>query len=506
MALMSLSRAPGQVRAPYHEHPAPRPWLTLGLVSAGLFLAVTSTTVVSVALPGISVGLHAGATGLEWVVDAYALVYATLLMPAGSLGDRLGRKGLFVTGVALFALGALGCGLAGSVAELLAARVVQGAGSALAVSCSLTIIRVSFEDERRRATAIGIWSTSSGVALAVGPPLGGILAGAFGWRGVFFALAPAAAVTAIAGTRWIPSLGRVRSPGTFDWVGAALSALVPAALSFGAIEGQAQGWTAAIVLAAFGTGAAALAAFIPWELARRAPLVDVRLFRRRAFTAANLAALVIFFAFVGAIVYFSVYFQQLQHRSAVAAGLDVSAIGIAYAIVATLTGKVLHRTGERLPMVVGLLAAGVATLGLLRLSASTSIGAIWWNFALLGAAIGLCGTPISTIAMSSVDQRRAGMASGVVNAARQLGQAFGIAVLGALVFAYLPAASSTGPIDPAQAPLFVAGLHSALRVAGVSLLVAGAAVAAMTRRPRAPAATVQDDTASQAPTGGGTTR
>ena len=314
----------------------------------------------------------------------------------------------------------------------------------------------------------------------------------------------AAAATAIAGTRWIPPLERVRSPGTFDWVGAALSALVPAALSFGAIEGQAQGWTSAIVLAAFGTGAAALAAFIPWELARQAPLVDVRLFRRRAFTAANLAALVIFFAFVGAIVYFSVYFQQLQHRSAVAAGLDVSAIGIAYAIVATLTGKVLHRTGERLPMVVGLLAAGAATLGLLRLSASTSVGAIWWNFALLGAAIGLCGTPISTIAMSSVDQRRAGMASGVVNAARQLGQAFGIAVLGALVFAYLPAASSTGPIDPAQAPLFVAGLHSALRVAGVSLLVAGAAVAAMTRRPRAPATIVQDDTASQAITGGGT--
>lgn len=463
--------------------PVRRPWLTLGLVSAGLFLAVTSTTVVSVALPGIGGDLRVAPAGLEWVVDAYALVYATLLMPAGSLGDRLGRKGLFVAGVALFAAGALGCGLAGSLAELLAARVAQGAGSALAVAGSLTIIRVSFADERRRAAAIGIWSTSSGVALAVGPPLGGILAGSFGWRGVFGALAPAAAVTAIAGARWIPPLERVPSAGSFDWPGAVLGALAPAALSFGAIEGQARGWTAAVVLAAFGAGAVALAAFIARELACRAPLVDVRLFGRRAFTAANLAALVIFFAFVGAIVYFSAYFQQVQHHSAVAAGLDVSAIGIAYAIMATLTGRVLHRTGERLPVVAGLLAAGAATLGLLRLSAATPVTAIWWNFALLGAAIGLCGTPISTIAMSAVDRRRAGMASGVVNAARQLGQAFGIAVLGALVYARLPAASSAGPVGPAQAPLFVTGLHDAVRVAGISLLATGALVAVLTRRP-----------------------
>ncbi|MBO0832595.1 MAG: MFS transporter, partial [Actinobacteria bacterium] len=141
--------------------------MTLGLVSAGLFLAVISTTVVSVALPGIGYHLRADAAELEWVVAAYALVYATLLMPAGSLGDHLGRKGLFITGIAVFAAGALGCGLAGSLAELLAARVVQGAGSALAVSCSLTIIRATFEDAGRRAAAIGIWSTSSGVALAV---------------------------------------------------------------------------------------------------------------------------------------------------------------------------------------------------------------------------------------------------------------------------------------------------------------------------------------------------
>lgn len=507
---MKASQLPGSAGATRRERASRQAWVTLGLVSAGLFLAVTSTTVVSVALPEIGAGLHAGASGLEWVVDAYALVYATLLLPAGSLGDRLGRKGLFIAGTVLFAAGALGCGLAGSLAELLAARVVQGAGSALAVSCSLTIIRATFEDARRRATAIGIWSTSSGVALAVGPPLGGGLASAFGWRGVFLALVTGAVVTAAAGARWIPPLARVPAAGRFDWPGAVLGALAPAALSFGAIEGQAHGWTAAVVLVAFAVGAAALAAFIAWELAcpvllGNVPLVDVRLFGHRAFTAANLAALVIFFAFVGAIVYLSDYFQQLQHRTPVAAGLDVSAIGITYAITAALTGRLLHRTGERLPVVAGLLAAGVAALGLLRLSATTPFAAIWWNFALLGAAIGLCGTPISTIAMSAVDQRRAGMASGVVNAARQLGQAFGIAVLGALVYARLPAASSAGPVDPAQAPLFVAGLHDALRVSGISLLAAGAVVAGLTRKPRQPGGTAAaSGTAIQTPAEGGT--
>jgi MFS transporter, DHA2 family, methylenomycin A resistance protein len=498
MSCVSLSYQRGPVRAPHSAGPVRRPWVTLGLVSAGLFLAVTSTTVVSVALPGIGTGLRVAPSGLEWIIDAYALVYATLLMPAGSLGDRLGRKGLFIAGVAVFAAGALGCGLATSLAELLAARVVQGAGSALAVACSLAIIRAGFPDERRRAAAIGIWSTSSGVALAVGPPLGGVLAEALGWRGVFLALVPAAAMTAAAAARWIAPLERVRAAAGFDWPGAALAALAPAALSFGAIEGQARGWSAPVVLAAFGGGAVALAAFTVWELACRAPLVDVRLFRRRAFTAANLAALVVFFAFVGAIVYFSAYFQQLQHRGAIAAGLDVSAIGVTYAIAATLTGRMLHRTGERLPMIIGLLAAGAATLGLLRLSATTPVSAIWWNFALLGAAIGLCGTPISTIAMSAVDHQRAGMASGVVNAARQLGQAFGIAVLGALVYARLPAASATGPIGPAQAPLFTAGLHDAIWVAGISLIATGATVAVLTGSRRQRDSTIQDGTATQA--------
>lgn len=201
------------------------------------------------------------------------------------------------------------------------------------------------------------------------------------------------------------------------------------------------------------------------------------LFARPAFTAANIAGLVVFFAFVGAIVYFSVYFQQVQGHSPVEAGLDVSAIGVAFAIAAASSGRLVGHVGPQAPMLAGLLIAGVATLGLLRLGVDTGIGAIWWNFALLGGGVGLSLTPMTHIAVSTVDADRAGMASAVLNALRQVGQVFGVAVLGALVYAHLQVGASTRTgrrLQPAQATLFVDGLHSALSVSGLALLATAA--------------------------------
>jgi MFS transporter, DHA2 family, methylenomycin A resistance protein len=181
----------------------------------------------------------------------------------------------------------------------------------------------------------------------------------------------------------------------------------------------------------------------------------------------------VFFGFVGVIVYFSAFFQQAQGHSPISAGVDVAAIGIAYAVATVLAGKLVGRIGERVPLVLGLVIAGAATLGLLRLQLRTGIGAIWWNFALLGAGIGLCGTPMSTIAMSAVDVPRAGMASAVLNAVRQVGQVFGVAVLGALVYAHLPGTSGGGGrLTPQAGSLFIAGLHNALWASGLALLTA----------------------------------
>jgi DHA2 family methylenomycin A resistance protein-like MFS transporter len=459
------------------------------VVSTGLFLAVISTTVVSIALPTMGRDLHASASSLEWVVDAYVVVYAALLVTGGALGDRWGRKGLFLAGVGLFGAGSALAGLAPSTGVLLAARVLQGIGPALLVPGSLTIIRAVFTEPRQRAMAIGLWSTSSGIALALGPPLGGLLVAGLGWRSVFWFNAPLAAALVAVSARWMPRLPRNQDPGRFDWAGAALITAGVGLLAVGVIEGQARGWGAPLVLASFAVGATAVAGFVAVERRQASPLIDLSLFRSYGFAMANGVAFVLFFAFVGAIIYFSAYFQQVQGHGPIAAGLDIVAIGVAYAAAAAVAGRTIGWVGERWPLLVGLLTSGVATLGLLRLEPATGIGAIWWDLALLGAGIGLCGTPTSTIAMSAVAADRAGMASAVVNALRQVGQVFGVGVLGALIYARLPGGSGTGGrLTPAQQALFVTGLHHALWVCGLALLAAAVATVGLffPRRDRSP--------------------
>lgn len=465
-----------------------RMWLTTAVVAAGLFLAVVSTTMVSVALPTIGRDLGASTTDLEWIVDSYVLVYASLLIAGGVVGDHRGHKGMFVLGVVAFGLGSLVTGVAPTVGVLLGGRILQGIGPALLVPGSLTIIRATFADGRQRAMAIGMWSTASGVAMAVGPALGGLVVDGLGWRWVFLLNVPLAAGLAALAGRVVPRLARTAARRRFDWLGAILSTAGIALLAFAVIAGQDRGWTAALVLASFAAGVAVLVAFVVAEKSREAPLVDISLFARPAFAASIVAALVVFFAFVGAIVYFSAYFQQVRGHSPVVTGVDVCAIGIAYALAATLSGRLVGRIGERLPLLVGLVVSGLATLCLIRLGPATGFDAIWWNFAILGAGIGLCGTPMSTLAMSAVDVPRAGMASAMLNAARQIGQVFGVAVLGALVYAHLPGVGAGVRLDAVARSQFVAGLHDALTVAGLALIGAAAVVAPLvTARTATPA-------------------
>jgi MFS transporter, DHA2 family, methylenomycin A resistance protein len=265
------------------------PWPTLVVVAAGLFLAVLSTTAMSVALPSIGHDLGASATDLEWTVDAYVLVYASLLVPGGVAGDRRGRKGTFILGVALFGLGSLAAGLAPTTGLLLAARVAQGTGPALLIPGSLAIIRAAFTDDRQRAMAIGLWSTSSGIAMAAGPAVGGVIVGTLGWRWVLLLNVPLTAALVALAARVVPRLPRPGTRGPFDWPGAAASVAAVGLLAFAVIEGQDRGWTSALVVAAFAAGAGAGVAFVlaarrrsstsrcsgdppsPWPTSRRWP-------------------------------------------------------------------------------------------------------------------------------------------------------------------------------------------------------------------------------------------
>ncbi|MVU81974.1 DHA2 family efflux MFS transporter permease subunit [Nocardia sp. ET3-3] len=461
MTALHLSSRPESATTPSN------PWITLVAVTGGQFLAVLSTTVISVALPTIGRELHADATATEWIVNSYVLVYASLLMLSGGLGDRYGRKGIFLTGMATFALGALIAGLASNIPMLLVGRVIQGIGPALLVPTSLAVVRSAFPNERERAVAIGAWSTSSGLALAVGPILGGVVVTGLGWRWVLLLNVPLVAVFATVAAHIVPRLPRTLAAGRFDWQGAVLTATAVAALSFGLIEGREQGWTSATILGAFALAILAGLVFVGWERRHSDPLVDLALFGNRAFAAANLAGAVAFFAFVGLIVYLSAYFQQVQGHSAIRAGLDVCSVGVAFALATPISGRLVGRCGPRLPMVTGLALGGLAVVGLLSMRSDSGIGSLWWILAVGGFGLGLCLTPMTATALAAVHPHRAGMASSIHNALRQVGQVLGVAVLGALAY--------SGPV------LSMAGLHHAFAVAGGSLLVM-AVIAALALR------------------------
>jgi DHA2 family methylenomycin A resistance protein-like MFS transporter len=452
--------------------PAEGAWLAVAVLAGAQALAVMSSTVVSVALPTIGAGLHASASSLLWIVDAYVIVYSALLVVGGTIGDRRGRKGVFMFGLVLFGAGSLADSLAPATGWLLAARVLQGLGPVFVVPGSLTIIRVMFADERKRVQAIGLWSTGSGLGMAAGPVVGGLIASHLGWRWVFGFNVPIVVILLVLAARVVPRLPSASAGGGLDWAGAGLGTVCVAALAFGLIEGNPLGWTSAGVLAGFAVSVCALVLFIVRELRVAVPVVEVRLFRRPAFAAANVAALVVFFAFVGAIVFLSAFFQDVRGDSPVRAGLQVAVLGVAFAVTAPLSGRLTGRTGPRLPMLAGLIAAGLAMLALPALGllpAPGRDGVLLLLFAVAGGGIGLCLTPMTQVAVSAVDAPRAGMASAVHNALRQFGQVLGVAVLGAIIDARGPAG-------------FVAGLDAAMWVSGAALLAAALVVALLVRK------------------------
>jgi DHA2 family methylenomycin A resistance protein-like MFS transporter len=447
--------------------------LTVLVVTLAQFMAVMSTSAVSVALPTIGRDLHASGTSLEWIVDAYVIVFASLLVAGGVLSDRRGRKGMFMTGATLFGIGSLVGGVAPSVGWLLCGRVIQGLGPAIVTPTSLAIISATFDEPGARAGAIGVWSSGSGLALALGPAVGGLLVDAIGWRSVFLLNVPLALVVIALGVRFIPVIARSEEGARFDWTGAFLTTTGIGLLTFAIIEGPGRGWDSGLILGAFVVAFGALAAFVAWEERHESPLIDVSLFSRAPFTVANLAGLAVFFAFIGGIVYLSAYFQQVQGRSALGAGLAVLPVGIGFFVGAPLSGRLVGRFGPRFPMVFGLLLCAAGMLGLVRLQTDSSIGSVWWDLAAVGLGGGLSLTPMTATAMAAVRAQRAGMASAIHNSMRQVGQALGVAVLGSLVYAgVVGGAAGGGRLEGAQASAFVDGLHRAVLVSAGCLLAA----------------------------------
>ncbi len=409
------------------------PWVLAATV-LGSSMAFIDETAVAVALPAVQNSLGATAVGAQWVVEAYTLLLAALVLVGGSLGDHLGRWRTFAFGVGLFALASVWCGLAPDPGQLIAARAVQGVGAALLVPNSLAIIGASF-DEERRGKAIGTWAGFTGLTMILGPVLGGYLAENLSWRGVFFINVPlAVAVLAIATFR-VPESRDEEARG-LDLPGAALAAVGLGGIVFGLLESSRTGLGDPLVAGSLVTGVAALVAFVLVEGRVRKPMLPLSLFRVRNFAGANVFTLLLYFALSGTLFFLPFNLIQAQGYSATAAGAAVAPVVVVMFLLSRYTGGLADRFGPRLPLVMGPLVSAVGFV----LFTVPGIGASYWTTffpaaVVLGVGLAILVPAVTTVALNSVEVRHSGLASAINNSFSQIAGLLAIAVLGVIMFA-----------------------------------------------------------------------
>ena len=438
-----------------------RRWVLI-VACAGLFLVQLDVTIVNVALARIGRGLGASTSGLQWVVDGYALVLATLMLTAGEVADRSGRRRVFVAGLAIFAAGSAVCALAPSIAVLVAGRVVQGLGAAAMLPTSLAIVQHAFPEPGERARAIGAWAAVSALALVTGPVIGGALAGGPGWRAVFWLTVPLALTAATLALRTVPESRGVAGR-RIDVAGQALGSLTLAAIVFACIEGGRLGWGSPVVAAALVAAPVALLAFVAVERRAADPMLDVSNFRRPAFSAPNAAAGLMNFGILGVPFSLSLFFQDVEGKSPAATGVRLLPVLAPLALLATLGGRATGRIGPRLPAGAGLAVTGAALAALAGLGPGSSYAAVACLLAIAGTGLAFATPALVTAATGALPAHRAGVASAVNNTARQAGGAIGVALIGGL-----------------------GSIHAALLASGTALLTGGALAGTWALPPRPP--------------------
>lgn len=450
-------------------------WLSLGTLAFVSFLLTLDDTALSVALPSIGRDLGLGLSGLEWVVNAYTLALATLLLVGGRLADAFGSRRVFLAGLALLSASSLAAGLAPSGVLLIVARVVQGAGAAMIMPASLAIISRTFS-VRQRGTAIGIWAGFSAGGLALGPLLGAALTEWFGWGSIFLINVPLGALGLAFGRR-IPletrPASRIRR---FDLAGMLASGAMLFALVFALTEGMSYGWTSPLVLGAFASAAVALSVFVLIEQRRAKPLLELALFRSRNLSGANAVSLLSTAVMCSVFFFISLYLQIVLGYTAVEAGATFLPMTLLICLVAPAAGRMSDRTGRRLPAAVGMtvLAAGLFLLS--GLGAKSDLATLLPALMLSGFGIGLTTSPVTAAALDDAPLEEAGVRAGILNTSRMIGLAVGIALMGAIVTARWPGGLAGAATDPRA---FVDGLSIAFLV-NTAIALLGAAVAAIT--------------------------
>jgi EmrB/QacA subfamily drug resistance transporter len=443
-----------------------RGW-TLAIVSIGLFMVVLDNLVVNVALPSIHRDLGASIQALEWTVNAYVLAYAVLLLTGAALGDRFGRKRMFIAGIALFTISSAAAAIAPSTGLLIAARAAQGIGAAIVTPLTLTLIADAFPPERR-GIALGVWSGISGTAVALGPLVGGAVIQAASWHWIFWINVPIGiALIPLATTRLSESHGAIRR---LDLTGLGLASAGLLGVVFGLVQSQSHGWTDTTVVSSLAGGTVLVLAFIAYELRAAEPMLPLSFFAKRSFAVTNAVSLAMYFGMFGSIFFLSQFLQNVLGNSPLQAGVKLLVWTGATMVSAPAAGYLSERYGSRLFMVagLGLQAVALAWLALLA-GVHMSYASMVVPFILAGSGMGLVFAPSASAVLASVRSDQAGQASGATNAIRELGGTLGIAVL-ATVF------TSAGSYASPQA--FVDGLVPAMWV-GVAVLALGALIAAV---------------------------
>ncbi len=426
-----------------------------------LLIVGLDNTIVNVALPSIQRELHTSVSGLQWTVDAYTLVLASLLMLSGSMGDRLGRRRVFELGLVLFTLGSLLCSLAPTLGFLIAFRMLQAVGGSMLNPVAMSIIRNVFTDPRERAQAIGIWGATVGISLALGPVVGGALVDTAGWPAIFWINIPVGLLALVLTFRFVPESRALRAR-RIDPVGQVLVIVLLASLTYAIIEAPSSGWLSTQTLGLFALSALALVGLVAYEPRRGDPLLELRFFRSVPFSSASAIAVCAFAGLAGFLFLNTLYLQDVRHLSAFTAGLYTLPIAAMTLIFSPLSGRLVGRHRSRTALLAGGLGLMLGGALLTGIGSTTPLPSLLPAYFVFGIGFGMVNAPITNTAIAGMPPAQAGVAAAVASTSRQVGQTLGVAIVGAIV------AENTGAVGRG----FMAASHAGFWiVAGCGLAV-----------------------------------
>ncbi len=389
-------------------------------------------TIVNVALPSIGRSFDASVSGLQWTIDAYTLVLASLLMLSGSTADRLGRKRTFVMGLMLFSLGSLLCSIAPDLTLLIVFRMIQAIGGSMLNPVAMSIITNTFTEPKERAQAVGVWAAVVGISMALGPVVGGLLVDTVGWRSIFWINLPVGLTAIVLTLRFIPE-SRAQKARRIDGVGQALVVVLLGSLTYGIIEAPDRGWGSPVIATALALAVAALAGLVYWERRRDEPLIDLRFFKSIPFSGAALIAVAAFATLGGFLFLNTLYLQEVRGLSPLRAGLWTLPMAVMTMLLPPISGRMVGSRGSRTPLFIAGVALTVACLMLSQVGPKSSFVWLFAAYVVFGMGFGFVNAPITNAAVSGMPRAQAGVAAAIASTSRQIGATLGVAVVGSLL-------------------------------------------------------------------------